>query len=397
VPTPTEELGQVATVVRGVTFDKGEASDTPDADRTPILRAGNIAEELHTESDLVWVPSARVKTDQLLRNGDIAICMSSGSQSVVGKSAQLGVDWNGSVGAFCAIVRPRPDRVDPKYLSLYMRSEGFRAWTRKSEGANIKNIRHSELLLHRLPVPKLDEQRRIVDLLSRAENIVRMRREAEAKAREIIPALFIDMFGDPGGKEGRWSIASIGDLFLVKGGKRLPKGELYSPVRTPFRYIRGADIWPNIIDQSDLRHLTPEIQSTIRRYTVAAEDVVLTIAGKIGVAAPVPAELSGANLTENAALLRHSGPRATLASYLSHEINSESVQRQIEGLTGRVTIGKLALERIRTIQIRVPPLELQERFEVHVRAASSLLLGLERACAASVATFQSLLAGVFQQ
>jgi type I restriction enzyme S subunit len=48
-----------------------------------------------------------------------------------------------------------------------------------------------------LPLPPLPEQRRIVDLLSRAEGIVRLRRDAEKKAAELIPALFFDLFGDP--------------------------------------------------------------------------------------------------------------------------------------------------------------------------------------------------------
>jgi type I restriction enzyme S subunit len=48
-----------------------------------------------------------------------------------------------------------------------------------------------------LPVPPLAEQRRLVDLLSRSEGIVRLRREAEKKAAELIPALFLDLFGDP--------------------------------------------------------------------------------------------------------------------------------------------------------------------------------------------------------
>jgi type I restriction enzyme S subunit len=65
-----------------------------------------------------------------------------------------------------------------------------------------------------IPVPPLTEQRRIVDLLSRAEGIVRLRREAEKKAAELIPALFIDMFGDPATNPKGWAKASLGDLCI---------------------------------------------------------------------------------------------------------------------------------------------------------------------------------------
>lgn len=241
MPFPFESMEAVATVVRGVSFDKSEVGSEPKHGTVPILRAGNISDVLDTGADLIWVPSARVKTEQLLRSGDIAICMSSGSQSVVGKSAPLRGNWNGSVGAFCSIVRPRSERIEPEFLALYMRSEGFRTWTRKSEGVNIKNIRHSELLKHRVPVPTLLEQRRIVDLLSRAENIVRMRRGAEAKAKEIIPALFLDMFGDPARNERGWEVATLKDL-SVRGPEYGANAKSGGELSGGPRYVRITDI-----------------------------------------------------------------------------------------------------------------------------------------------------------
>jgi len=65
--------------------------------------------------------------------------------------------------------------------------------------------RHFKFLKEiQVPKPPLSEQRRIVDLLSRAEGIVRLRREAEKKSAELIPALFLDMFGDPATNPKGW-------------------------------------------------------------------------------------------------------------------------------------------------------------------------------------------------
>lgn len=67
-----------------------------------------------------------------------------------------------------------------------------------------KNLQSIDLL-----VPPVGEQHRIVDLLSRAEGIMRLRREAEEKAAEIIPALFIDMFGDPVANPMGWEVRAL--------------------------------------------------------------------------------------------------------------------------------------------------------------------------------------------
>lgn len=80
-------LGEIAEVVRGVSYSKSESSDAPQDDYLPILRAGNINGELILNEGLVYVPASKVKKKQRLKIGDIVMCTSSGSASVVGKTA----------------------------------------------------------------------------------------------------------------------------------------------------------------------------------------------------------------------------------------------------------------------------------------------------------------------
>ncbi|HXV99499.1 MAG TPA: hypothetical protein VEC93_13835, partial [Anaerolineae bacterium] len=94
VETP---LGQLAQLLRGVTYKKTEASDQPRPGYLPILRATNIRDEgLTLDAELVYVPQKYVKPEQWLRPGDVVICLSSGSRQLVGKTAQLMAEWPGS-------------------------------------------------------------------------------------------------------------------------------------------------------------------------------------------------------------------------------------------------------------------------------------------------------------
>ncbi len=282
------------------------------------------------------------------------------------------------------------------YLAFFLRSRHVvDAISAKTAGARMPRADMDFVFSLSVPVPPLTEQRRIVDLLSRAEGIVRLRREAEKKASEIIPALFLDLFGDPATNPKGWPTASIGDLFEIKGGKRLPKGAPYAEEPTAFRYIRGTDIWPDQINTQGLVYLRPEDQMTIKRYVVAKDDVVITIAGKIGVAAPVGDDLVGVNLTENAAMIRPRELARTNAAFLSSILNSGFVQRQIETLTGRVTIGKLALERIRLLDIFLPGLGLQAEYVQRVEQVRSIQSQQSAATAKAQAAFDALLARCF--
>jgi restriction endonuclease S subunit len=208
----------------------------------------------------------------------------------------------------------------------------------------------------------------------------KLRVEADRRTAALIPALFHEMFGDPSRDHKLWPMVKIGDICEVKGGKRLPKGENYSEEPTPFRYIRIRDIHEGRIDEGALCFLKPETQRQISRYTVNTGDIIITIAGTIGVIAPVGETLSGANLTENAAKLvpRHADKYDTI--FLSELLQTSFVQNQIGLRTGRVTIGKLALFRIEQISFPLPPLPLQNEFaeqivEVHELATEQAASG----------------------
>ena len=140
----------------------------------------------------------------------------------------------------------------------------------------------------------------------------------------------------------------------------MPKGEKFAETVTPFPYIRVTDLANFSIDTSDLRYLTPEIQATIERYTISKNDVYISIAGSIGITGMIPARLDGANLTENAAklVLKEDviAPR-----FLMYYLASEVAQTEIRGQTVKNAQPKLALVRIASLEIPLPPLPEQRK------------------------------------
>ncbi len=74
----------------------------------------------------------------------------------------------------------------------------------------------------RLVVPGPDLQCRTVDLLTRAEGILRMLRQAQQKASELIPAVFINMFGDPSTNPKGWPETTLGKHVFIPSTVRTP-------------------------------------------------------------------------------------------------------------------------------------------------------------------------------
>ena len=75
-----------------------------------------------------------------------------------------------------------------------------------------------------VPLPPLAEQRRIVEILDQADNLRRLRAEADAKANRILPSLFVRMFGDPATNPMQWPVKRIGEVCDVVSGAT-PKTE----------------------------------------------------------------------------------------------------------------------------------------------------------------------------
>lgn len=389
------QLTEIASVIRGVSFDKAETADERRDGYLPILRAGNLDGELLLDHDLVWVPEARVSADQRLQVGDIAICMSSGSLRVVGKTARLRHAWSGSVGAFCAIVRPKSGRVLPEYLTFFLQSEQFRSWTRQSAGANIKNIRKSELEEFPIHVPLLDEQRRIVDLLSRAEGIVRLRREAQKKAQAIIPALFLDMFGDPATNPKGLEVVALGDVLAEPP----TLGTMAKPSATAGSWLdlRVANIQGGKLDLSDKKWLDLPADQ-VDRFSLRSGDILLARAigsldhlGKAVVVDPPEPWTFDSHLMRlrlrkskmvpeffKAFLESKSGREA----FLKHTRRS-AVQFNING------------KEVRQISIPLPPLPLQTEFVERCRAVAAIFRLQASAADRAEATFQALLFRAF--
>jgi type I restriction enzyme S subunit len=164
-------LGQLAHLVRGVTYQKTEARDKPRPGYRPILRAANIqAEGLVLKQDLIYLPEKYIRPGQFLQPGDVVICMSSGSPQLVGKAAQLVGAWSGSFGAFCAVARFKAG-ISPQLAGYFFRSSRYRQLVRaRASGININNLRYDDLAQLPLPVPPWSEQPRLVATIERYFN-----------------------------------------------------------------------------------------------------------------------------------------------------------------------------------------------------------------------------------
>jgi len=178
-------FGDIADLLRGVSYKKTDASKEPVSGKVPVLRANNIGYGLNFD-DLVYVPEKLVKKEQYIKKGDIIIAMSSGSKHLVGKAAQANEGYNCAYGAFCANLRVT-EGIDPKYVAyFYSSQENLKRISASSKGSNINNLKREHILEAPIPLAPPDQQKLIVAKIEELFSHIDAGIEALKKAKQLL-------------------------------------------------------------------------------------------------------------------------------------------------------------------------------------------------------------------
>jgi type I restriction enzyme S subunit len=277
----------------------------------------------------------------------------------VGLCAELAVDACIHDG-FVAFKDLRKDLFKPSFFGLAMSQMG-ETHARNKTGAIFQNITTSDVKAMPIPMPPLGEQERIVNLLDEADELRKLRAQADHRTAEFIPALFHEMFDEktfePTYLDKLTSLITSG--FTPRGGKEIYVHE------GPF-FIRSQNVQMNQLDLSDAACLPIKVHEQMTRTKVAVGDVLLNITGaSIGRVAWVDILNREANVSQHVCLIR---PRLDMLNpiYLSVFISLPATQRMILQIQAGASRQALNHKQVRTMEIPVPPLPLQKEFAKQV-------------------------------
>lgn len=294
-----------------------------------------------------------------------------------------------SFGNFIARLRPTPEILSEYlfYFLWHFHATGKTSHYQK-QTTGIRNLEYKRFLRIEVPVPSLPEQRRVVDLLSRAEGIVRLRRDAEKKAAELIPALFIDIFGDPASNPKGWAISKFGDVGVLDRGKSRHRprdaAELYGG---PYPFIQTGDV-ANSGGRITKHSVYYSEKGLAQSRLWNAGTLCITIAANIaktGVLAfdacfpdSVVGFLPGSTVRTN-----------YVQAWLAF------LQPTLEANAPQAAQKNINLEILRNLPIILPPLRLQDEFGRRSESVFSIQIQQTAATSQAQVTFDALLASVF--
>ena len=221
---------------------------------------------------------------QVVRAGDVLVSTVRPNLNGV---ARVPPELDGATAStgFC-VLRPKSDSLDGHYLFQWVKSPRFVAeMVRRATGASYPAVSDRIVCESQLPLPSLPEQRRIAEILDKADALRAKRRATLAQLDTVTQSIFLDMFGDPATNPKGWPVQALDALGDISTGKTPPtKNEGMFGGEVPFATPGDLDV--------SLEFTQRTITSAGAAFTrvVRAGSALVGCIGNIGKMAKTPVE-----------------------------------------------------------------------------------------------------------
>ncbi len=265
------------------------------------------------------------------------------------------------------------ERVHPDYVARFIkeRSPIILQWVRATTADNFPIDKLKALAI---PLPPLSEQRRIVAILDKADELRAKRRAAIAKLDSLTQSIFLDMFGDPVTNPKGWPEGvNLGEVSEIVSG--VTKGrQLSGKVTRTVPYLAVINVQDRALNLSVVKSIEAT-EEEIERYRLVKDDLLLTEGGdpdKLG-----RGTLWGNELSE--CIHQNHVFRVRLKSdmvepfFLEWLIGSMRGKhyflRSAKQTTGIATIN---MTQLRSFPLLLPPVKLQREFAARLAALEAV-------------------------
>jgi len=365
------------------TFCKTSSGGTPSRSRPeyyngtiPWVKSGELRETVVlSASEHITEQAIKESSAKVIPAGALLVAMYG---ATIGRVAYLGMP-TATNQAVCNII-PDASKADKQYLFYALRSKA-KEWIGRGAGGAQPNISQKIIQETKIPLPPLEEQKRIAAILDKADAIRKKRKKAIELTDQFLRSAFLDMFGDPITNPNGWGEMILEDVADIQSG--VTKGRKLNGKKTvAVPYMRVANVQDGYLKLDEIKDIEV-LPGDVGKYALQMGDVLLTEGGdpdKLGRGA-VWNEAVSPCIHQNHIFRVRPNRGFVLPDFLSALLGSSKGKkyflRAAKQTTGIASINKTQL---RGFPVTLPPLSLQHKYArlVEKNAANKLKLN-ERA------------------
>lgn len=254
----------------------------------------------------------------------------------------------------------------------------------QSIGGVIKYIKLGNLTEAHIPLPSLDEQRKIAAVLDKVSDLIAKRRQQLDKLDELVKSRFVEMFGDPISNPFGWQVKKLADVSVLITNGNTPKGGSENYMNEGIMFLRSQNVWRNRIDLEDVAYINKDTHAAMAKSSVHDKDILITKTGRIntensslGRAAIFHGADNSANINGHVYLVRLDG--TVVPEYVVAILTGEPYRRYIRKVcVGGIDKRQINLDQVENFPIILPPIELQEQFATFVAQTDKSKLTIQK-------------------
>ena len=351
---PVVSLGSVATFLSGFAF-KSEKFNS-DGRGLPIVRIRDVVRgQSNTFFDGDFDPRYLVEDGDYLigMDGEFNLAPWRGGQALLNQRV-------------CKLDTLRSD-VDRAYVAKFL-PMALKRIEDSTPFVTVKHLSVKKLNEVALPLPPLEEQRRIAAILDQAETLRAQRRAAIALLDQLPQAIFLEMFGDFDSVKGRWPVIQFHELVQDTKLGLVRSAQEFGPAFS-VPYVRM-----NAITRSGDLELT-SVQRTevtdreLEEFQLKEGDFLFNTRNSAELVGKTALFRGGGQFVFNNNILRVRFNERVHPEFVAAAFRTRLVQREL-GLrkSGTTNVFAIYYKELRTIPIPTPPLDLQRQFVKTVEA-----------------------------
>lgn len=226
-------------------------------------------------------------------------------------------------------------------------------------GATFKEISKTSVEKFEIPLPPLPTQHKIVEILEEADNLRKFRQQADEKMKDLIPSLFVQMFGDPAINPKKWSIKKLEEVCtkITDGSHRTPK-----LLDKGYPFLTVTNLRNGSFDFSDVKYISDiDYKDLIKNDCKPLKgDVLFSKDGTIGKVVEIKEEKEFVILS-SLAILRPQ-PKIIHSTYLAKIALTDFFINQAKEKQSGSALRRIILRSLKSVKIPLPPLPLQQEF-----------------------------------
>lgn len=261
-------------------------------------------------------------------------------------------------------------------------------------GATRGKLTKSSLNSIKIPLPPLDQQKKIVAILDAADEYRQKTKALIAKYDELTQSLFLDMFGDPVSNPKGWKVYSVEELCeKISVGVVIKPASYYS--QKGVIALRSLNIKPYKIDLNEIVYFSEEAHNNnLKKSILRKGDVVVVRTGNTGTAAIIPEELDGANCID---LIIVKVKKEILSPvYICHFLNSERGKELVSGKSVGGIQKHFNVGALKKTTLPLPTFDTQNQFSERVKEIELQKAQAQTSLAKAEELFNSLLQKAFK-